>query len=183
MEKEYLSDTVHGERIKLKQHKVELAQKMFDYVVEDKDRLLEFLPWPKHIQTINDEINFINRCIKQFDNYESVHYGIYRNSDDEYMGNISAFKFDWDDFHCEIGYWILGKFEGRGYMSEAVKLLEEALFAIGFNRLVIRCNPKNERSYSIPKRLNYQLEGTQRQIMVLKDGFADLDVYSKLKTD
>ncbi len=114
---------------------------------------------------------------------EGSDFGIYRNSDDEYMGNVSSFKYNWIHKHFEIGYWILGKFEGQGYMSEAVLALEEHLFDIGFHRSVIRCDTKNVRSSSIPKRLNYSLEGVQREIMIVNDEFRNLEVYSKLSID
>ena len=138
MEKQYLLELISGKRISLRKHTVELADKMYQYVVEDRERLARFLPWPKFINSVDDEIDFINKCSQSWDNQTSVHYGIYRNSDDEYMGNISSFDFDWSNHTCEIGYWILGKFEGQGYMSEAVTLLELAIVGAGNGRTAER---------------------------------------------
>ncbi len=183
MGKQYLSELIKGERISLKKHEIELADKMYQYVVEDRERLSVFLPWPNLIKSVDDEINFINRCNKSWDEQVSSHYGIYRNSDDEYMGNISSFSFNWTSGSCEIGYWILGKFEGKGYMSDAVKLIEKTLYGMGFNRVVIRFDPNNKRLGSIPKRLGYKLEGTLRDAIYVDGQHQNLKVYSKLKRE
>jgi ribosomal-protein-serine acetyltransferase len=183
MNEQYLDKKIRGEKISLIKHEVDLAQKMFDYVQEDKERLSIFLPFPKFIKSVQDEIDYIERCNREWVEHQAAHFGIYRNSDDEYLGNISAFGFHWIHCRCEIGYWILGKFEGQGYMSEAVRLLENSLFEAGLNRIVIRCDPRNSRSCSLPKRLDYVLEGTQREVQNNGVRFCDFEVYSKLRSD
>jgi len=183
MDKKYLDEKLDSERIHLKRFDVDLAQKMFDYIDEDRERLGQFLIWPKFIQTIEDEVNFIKSAREGWDKHEKVTYGIFRNSDDEYMGNISAFDLNWTSHSAEIGYWILGKFEGKGYMSEAVALLDKKLREAGFNRLIIKCDPKNDRSASIPKRFNYQFEGTEREVEYWDEIYHDLNVFSKVNSD
>lgn len=183
MEKQYLPELITCERIALKKHEVYLAEKMYQYVVEDRERLSRFLPWPPFIKSVEDEVDFINRCNESWNNQSAAHYGIYRDSDNEYMGNISVFSLNWANHHCEIGYWILGEFEGKGYMSDAVRLLEKIIFEMGFNRIVIRFDPKNERSGSIPKRLGYHFEGTLREVIIVDGEYRNLEVYSKLKSE
>lgn len=183
MEKQFLPEVIKSTRITLKKHSKELAQQMFEYVVEDRERLSEFLPWPKLIQTVEDEITYIEESHKSWENHQSSSYGIFRNDDHEYLGNIEAFAYNWTNESCEIGYWILGKFEGQGYMSEAVLTLEDALFKTGFNRIVIRFNPVNDRSGSIPRRLGYVREGRLRQATNINGIFQDLEVFSKIKSD
>ncbi len=158
MEKQYLPELISGDRVSLKKHAVELAEKMYQYVIEDRERLARFLPWPNFIKSVNDEIDFIKKCTDSWDKQEAAHFGIFRNSDDEYMGNILSFRLNWLHHGREIGYWILGKFERNGYMSDAVTILENILFEMGFNRIVIRCDPLNKRSNSIPRKLNYFYE-------------------------
>jgi len=183
MDKQFLPEIIHGETVTLKKHQVELADKMYRYVVEDRQRLARFLPWPDFIATVHDEVDFINNCSEEWQKYATFSFGIFRNSDSEYMGNLSAFGINWKNCSCELGYWILGKFEGQGHISSAVRLLEATLFGMGFNRIVIRCDPKNLRSASVPKRLHYVFEGVQREVSFRNDGFHDLSVYSKLKSD
>lgn len=183
MEKQHLPEEIKGERVTLRKFTLDLAQKMYDYVDEDRERLQRFLPWPENIKSVDDEVEFIKTSIEKWDNHEASGYAIFRNSDDEYMGNITSFGYRWDFGSCEIGYWILGKFEGKGYMTESVVLLEKVLFDMGFNRLVIRFDPENNRSGSIPRRLNYFHEGTLREVLKVEDEFRNLEVYSKLKRE
>jgi RimJ/RimL family protein N-acetyltransferase len=183
MDKQYLPELIVCERISLKRHNLSLAQKMFEYVTEDNERLARFLPWANFINKVEDEIDFINKCNESWDKQEGAQYGIFRNEDNEYMGNVGSFSFSWANESCEIGYWILGKFEGLGYMSEAVVALEKVLFQVGFNRIVIRFDPLNNKSGSIPKRLGYSHEGTLREAIKVGERFGNLEVYSKVRSD
>lgn len=106
-------------------------------------------------------------CTRKFANRrweknELYDYGIFRKSDNLYMGNVGVHSIQWKTEVCELGYWILGDFEGQGYVSEAVRAIEQACFANGFERVEIRCSSVNFRSASVPMRLGFLLEGTLR---------------------
>jgi len=135
------------------------------------------------INSIQDEESFIKVVNKKWDEFKSANYGIYNKEDNQYMGNISAFKFNWTSSNCEIGYWILKNYEGKGYITESLRILEKVLFNIGFNRLEIKFDPKNKRSGYIPKSLNYTYEGTLRSVVYLNGSYRDLNIYSKLKSE
>lgn len=99
------------------------------------------------------------------------------------MGNIGVHSIQWDQHRCEIGYWILGDFEGNGYVSEAVRALENALFKVGFNRIEIRCNTRNARSARVPRSCGYTHEGTLRQDGIDLGKFRDTMIFGKLKRE
>ena len=183
MNKQLLPELITGTRIELQKQEIKNAEIMFEYVDSDRERLSRFLPWPKHIKSVADEIEFINRCNDSWNENKAAQYAVFSKTENIYMGNVGAFDFDWDNESCEIGYWILGQFEGHGYMSEAVELLEKALFDVGFHRLIIRCDPENSRSRSIPNRLEYVFEGTMRDCKKYDDKFVSFETYSKLNGD
>ncbi|OFZ62085.1 MAG: hypothetical protein A2577_08505, partial [Bdellovibrionales bacterium RIFOXYD1_FULL_36_51] len=183
MEEQFLPEYIQGERISLKKLYMDLATKMFQYVDQDRERLARFLPWPEFLKSVNDEINFINEANEAWKEKKGFHFGIFRNSDNEYMGNIGLFNVSWINCSLEMGYWILGKFEGNGYMTEAVMNLEKTLFEMGFNRLVIRFDPLNKKSGSIARRLNYVHEGTLREVVFESNNIRSLSVCSKLKSE
>ena len=150
MKKFKFKEKLDGERIYLKKHDVTLAQTMFDYVDKDRERLSRFLAWVDFTKTVQDEINYIKHTHECWDNGNLFDYGIYRKDDDEYLGNCGVHTIRWDHDCCELGYWILGDFEGQGFMSESVRILERYLFSEGFNRVQIRCSDLNGRSENVP---------------------------------
>ena len=63
----------------------------------------------------------------------------------------------------EIGYWIRADAEGHGYVTEAVAALTRVGFELDDVEWVeIRCDPANERSAAVPRRLGYRHEATLR---------------------
>ena len=134
------------------------------------------------MQSVDDERAWLDKAAAQWDAGELYGFGLFRKADGVYLGNIGVHAIAWEHARCEIGYWILGDFEGAGFMSEALQLVERALFAHGFNRIEIRCDAVNARSASVPRRNGYTLEGTLRQHLFEQDRFRDTLVFSKLKS-
>ena len=65
----------------------------------------------------------------------------------------------------------------------AVKLVEDAAFSYGLNRIQILCNTNNVSSAGVAKRLKYHLDGTLRQDHVAGNGFGSTFVFSKLRSE
>lgn len=183
MEKRYLQESIEGKKVILKKYEIGLAQKMFEFICKDRERLSRYLPWAPHIKSVDDEIKFIEESLAAWKQYLSANYSIFSKFDMEYLGNVSAFNFDWTNESCEIGYWILGDYEGKGFIRDAVDMLENELLLVGFNRIVIMCEKENQRSGCIPKSLGYVLEGELRELKKYHDKFVTLEVYSKLRRD
>jgi RimJ/RimL family protein N-acetyltransferase len=64
----------------------------------------------------------------------------------------------------EIGYWIRADRAGQGLGTEAVAALTRAAFELTeVERIEIRCDPANDRSRAIPRKLGYTEEATLRR--------------------
>jgi ribosomal-protein-serine acetyltransferase len=183
MEKFKFKEILDGKRIYLKKHDVELAEIMFQYVDKDRERLGKFLPWVGFTKTVEDEIDYIKHTHNCWDEGTLFDYGIYLKEKDKYIGNCGVHSIRWGHNACELGYWILGEFEGQGYMSESVRTLEAYLFTEGFNRVQIRCSDINNRSESIPKNNGYIFEGTARQDSIEKGKYRNTKTFSKLSSE
>lgn len=80
-----------------------------------------------------------------------VEYGIYIHN--EYIGNISIFDINTKKKSGEIGYWLSAAHTRKGYMTEAVKILEkEAFEKMKLNRIQIKCNERNQASFGVAKK-------------------------------
>jgi RimJ/RimL family protein N-acetyltransferase len=71
----------------------------------------------------------------------------------------------------QIGYWCRARFEGKGYVTEAVRAISEvALHSMGANRIEIRCDVVNHRSRAVAERCGFQLEGVLKNECRTPDG-------------
>lgn len=183
MEKKKLSDKLDGQRIYLKKHEEGLAQTMYEYIEKDRERLARFLPWAEFIKEPEDELNYIKMTHEKWEDGTLFDYGIFLKENDLYIGNVGVHSILWAHDCAEIGYWILGDFEGKGYMSEAVSILDQHLFQEGFHRVQIRCSDLNERSEGVPLRCGYTFEGVGREDRIEKGEYRNTKTFSKLVTD
>lgn len=183
MDPKKFPEQIETERLFLRKHSEELAPLMFQYVDQDRERLRQFLPWVDFTKTVEDEVDFIKMTHEKWTTSEQFDYGLFRKSDNIYLGNVGIHSISWDHQHGQFGYWILGQFEGQGYMSESVTALQKAAFNLNFNRVEIRCSSLNMKSASVPKRLGYHLDGTLRENAIELGKFRDTMVFSKLKSE
>jgi len=183
MEVKQLNDHLNNEKITLRKVSIEMAASIFNYIDEDRERLDRFLPWVQYIKTLEDEKKFIKSSDSDWEQGLEFNYCIFDNTDSTYVGNIGVHSISWKDDRAELGYWVLGKYEGKGYISEAVKTLELHLFTMGFNRVEIRCSDLNEKSARVPIRCGYTFEGISRKDVIEKGQYRDTKNFSKLQSE
>lgn len=181
MEKRTPSHKLESERVIIIKHDTSFAGAMYAVINRDRQRLMEFLPWVPHMKSRQDELNYILITHERWKDYTLFDYSLFRKSDQTYMGTLGVHTIDWDSDACELGYWILSDFEGQGYMSEAVRTLEKHLFEIGFNRIEIRCDPRNQKSSHIPISCGYIFDAHLKQEARMYGELRDTLVFSKLK--
>lgn len=182
MEKKTFPNSIECDRVLLRKHQLDVAPTMFGYVERDRERLRQFLPWVDSTKTIQDEIEYIKMTHEKWDKFELFDYGIFNRDTDTYMGNVGVHTIAWIHERCELGYWILGDFEGKGFMSDAVSGLEKTCFEMGFNRVEIRCSSLNRRSASVPRKLGYRLEGMLSQDSIEMGRHRDTLIFGKTKS-
>ncbi|AHZ86388.1 Putative ribosomal N-acetyltransferase YdaF [Bdellovibrio bacteriovorus] len=183
MKSVYPAEEIRAERITLKKHKIEMAETMFQYVDQDRERLGRFLPWVPLIGGVHEERDYIEMTQTQWQDFKMFDYGMYLNEGDIYMGNVGVHTISWDNDRCELGYWILGKFEGQGYVREAVLALEKVLFELGFYRIEIHCSGLNSRSSSVAENCHYKFEARLRHHAVENGQRRDTLVFAKLRDE
>ncbi|MCK5617643.1 GNAT family N-acetyltransferase [Candidatus Pacearchaeota archaeon] len=179
-------DTLEGERIVLKKSvpTMELATKVFEAVDADREHLQPWFPWVTPTKRVEDSLKYLFSVEDEGKKSKKVEYGIY--IDGEYAGNIGFFGIDDKNKSGEIGYWISSRFVRKGYITEAIKTLEREVFEnLGLNRIVIKCDERNEASFGVAKKCGYQFEGKLREDSH-SEHFGDLRntmLFSKLKSE
>jgi hypothetical protein len=157
----------------------ERAELVFAAVDDDRARLAKYLPWVESTQKVSDSEAYLSACEEKWESGTLFDYGIFLKSG-EFIGNGGLHSISGPDRRAEIGYWIVSKYEGQGFMTEAVEAMARAAFAAGFHRLEIHCNEENAKSYGVAERLGFRLEGTLRDRSIEHGKFRNTRIYGLL---
>lgn len=101
------------------------------------------------------------------------------------IGDIIYFKVEGSTLEYELGYQIFKKEDrGKGYTTEAVKLLSAYLFDLKrIIRLSIRVVKENIASNRVAEKCGYKYEGTLRRKFFNHGSYADCNLYSLLREE
>lgn len=150
-------------------------------VRESLNELKHWMPWAHDEYAVKDGEEWCRRSAASFVQRTILSYTIWLTSG-EHVGNIGAFAFDWNVPRGEIGYWLHTRHCGQGLMSEAVNGLTAMLFdQLQFQRVELRMNDLNERSWRVAERCGFTHEGTLRRDFRYPDGrVRNTRVYSRV---
>jgi [ribosomal protein S5]-alanine N-acetyltransferase len=102
---------------------------------------------------------------------------------EEIVGEIEFFPISHYMQGYELSYMLFGsQHAGRGYTTEAVRLLSRYLFhGKRINRLQLIIHPGNEASKRVAVKCGYSFEGVLRQAWFNDGDFQDVEVWSLLR--
>ena len=164
-------EELRGERVIIRPYRESDAQDVFEAVGESRDHLRPWLPFANEHQTVEETRDWIIHQVAAWLLREDMTLGMWEATTNRYLGGTGFHPRDWDIGYFEIGYWIRASAEGRGYVTEAVRLLTDFVFhTLKANRLEIRCDELNVRSAAIPRRLGFVEEGRLRNLLSAHDG-------------
>lgn len=115
---------------------------------------------------------------------ERLRLGIERIEDGAVIGYCDLFNIDRDCQKGEIGYGLLTKERGFGFMTEALlAFLNWVLNELPLNRLMAELEPANTNSEKIVKRLGFTKEGHFRENCIVNGTVSDSVFYGLLQRD
>lgn len=166
-------EELRGERVLVRPHRESDAEEHYAAVEESRDYLLPWLPWAAGYASMDDSREFINYSIAHWYRRDDFIVGVWDVATGRFLGGSGLHPRNPDVPSYEIGYWLRRSAEGHGYMTEAVKLLADYAFAsLGAHSIFIRCDARNLRSATIPRRLGFPQEAHLRQDGIAYDGVA-----------
>jgi len=158
------------------------AAAVFAVVDSNREHLRVWLPWVDGSQTAQDTRAFLEHDTELSAQGLGATYLIV--DEGSLAGLAGLHNIDTVNRSLMIGYWLAKRCEGRGLVTRACdRLIEVAFHESGFERIVIRCAVGNTRSAAVPKRLGFAFEGIERHGQRWHNGFADLEIYSRLRGD
>lgn len=78
---------------------------------------------------------YISKMNEGVDTFKWIIWAIADIKTDHIMGTISLWNLEDGEALCETGYGLLSQFRNKGYMSEAIQVVE----AFGFEKMALKC--------------------------------------------
>jgi RimJ/RimL family protein N-acetyltransferase len=139
-------------------------------VCETFDDLSQWVEWAKQKPSIETTAGIIDRMLASLPSGRDYPYYAFVKETGEFVAGMHLFAGDLAVPMYELGYWCRARFQGRGYISEAVRALTrfgiETLLA---NRLQIQCDINHSRSRRVAERSGYRLEATLENDKLTQD--------------
>ena len=179
MEKFKLKEAIRGERIVILKRVHEHDKEMWQAIEESRNLIREYLPWVDRTKSVEDVVKATDMFAEYWDNDHEWGFCLYSIPEHQFLGCIGVHLINFQSRSAEIGYWLRVSEQGKGYMTEAVKLVEEELFKNGIHRIVISCDINNRNSGNVAKRAGYQLESIAKEALYHPTGLHDKEIYVK----
>jgi RimJ/RimL family protein N-acetyltransferase len=174
-----------GDRIIVRPYTDADAPAMFEAIRESMLNLRPWMPWANRHQTVEDSLEYIRQCQVGFLLRTDFPMGMFARADGRYLGGTGMHINEAGVPAFELGYWVRASDEGKGYVSEAVRLLTTCAFdTMQAERVSIQCDARNQRSKRVAERQGYVFEGRLRNVQRDPSGnLIDMLTYALVPSD
>lgn len=140
-------------------------------IEESAEHLRPWMPWMREEPRAEDDrIEFLRILRAKFDRSEEYVYALFDKDERKVLGGAGLHDRLGEDA-LEIGYWVHAAHLGQGLATEAAAALTRVAFeALSVERVEIHCDPRNERSAAVPRKLGFTLDATLRKRALRPDG-------------
>lgn len=154
-------DKVETERLLLRPPVSGDARKFYKSVTESLPELRQWMSWALEPYDLEKARSFCAAAAENAKRGDDFSVLIVTRQRRRIVGCCSLKACDWTVPRFEIGYWLRTGAVGKGYATESVRALTEMAFRLlAAERVEIRVDDRNARSYAIPERLGFEWEAT-----------------------
>ena len=116
------------------------------------------------IENEEDGERIICQLAAEWDAHKNFFMGAFEKTTGQFVAQIYIGAVNWQLPEFEIGYFVDKDFEGRGYVTEAVRGALAFIFQhLQAHRVCLHCSDMNERSRRVAERCGFVLEGHLRE--------------------
>jgi RimJ/RimL family protein N-acetyltransferase len=166
-----LPERLEGPRVLLRPYRGDDGPAVFAAIDEARDHLAPWMDWVDRHRAPDDSRDYCLRMEADWLVRHSLILGMWDRADGRFLGGTGFHAPDWSARRFEIGYWIRPTAEGRGFVTEAVRLQVDLAFAaLGARRIELWCDARNGRSRRVAERCGFVFEGRLRNRTRRPDG-------------
>ena len=149
--------SLHTKNLQLRMFKVRDARAVQEFLSLNKQYMLPWIPWAvNEPESIEEKKRKIREWKDGFKQNTKFVYGIYEKGREELIGMSFMFTRRGKGT-LEIGYILDFRQYGKGYATEASKVLTDLGFELGVEKMLIYCDETNLASSRVPEKLGYEL--------------------------
>jgi len=136
------------------------------------------------LESVADSTSIINSFIDRYEKKNGMAWAIILKEDESFIGTCSYEKIDSHNLSGEIGYDLLKKYWGHGFMAEALSaIIDYGFESLGLNRIEAHTAAINLASRNLLRRLGFFEEGIFRESSFFRGEFRDDCQYSLLRME
>jgi len=161
------------------------GQHLREAIAESFEILHQWMPWADHIPTLAEAEENCARAAQDFKDGKDFRLHLFIRDSGVFIGGSGLHNAVWSVPKFEIGYWIRQSYSGWGYVTEAVaEITKFALEELGAKRVEIRASTRNPKSWRVPERLGFTLEGILcNDARHIDRSLRDTKVYSRIRRE
>lgn len=127
----------------------------------------------------------LRRYSREIREDRSYPFFVFRRGDGELLGGATLSNLRRGVSQCAtLGYWMGAPYAGKGYMSEAVRLLLPFAFvSLRLHRVEAACLPRNTASITLLEKVGFRREGYARRYLCIDGQWEDHVLYARLADD
>ena len=113
---------------------------------------------------------------------DQAYFAITSHDSNDFLGYCSLKNIDYRNGNAEYGIVILPEHQGKGYASEATKLISiYGIDTLRLNKIFCYIRSDNESSITMFKKAGYYLEGILKKHVFRNNRYIDVAIYAFLK--
>jgi len=171
---------IKGNRIKLRTLKFSDVETIRRFAKDRKITKYTFVIPPPF--TKEQTQAFIKKTKKERRKGNSYYFGVEFKENGRLIGMINLVKIDQKNKNAEIGFWLGGKYQGKGLAKESLNLILDFGFKkLKLKRIEARVFHKNKPAQKLLEKTGFKLEGRLRKKTFFKNQWFDDLIYGILK--
>ncbi|HBD25897.1 GNAT family N-acetyltransferase [Flavobacterium sp.] len=142
---------------------------------------MRFIPRPL-LTSVKEAVDFIKMINNKIDDNIDINWAVTEKENDKCIGFMGFYRTQPEHYRTEIGYMILPEYNGKGYVTEAVKtLLDFAFNTLNFHSIEAVIDSRHTASERVLLKNGFEKEAHFKENFYYNNEFTDTVIYSLLK--